>query len=213
MSDAFVSVSVLPLTDGSDGSFATPSDGVSAALPCSCALFGLNGIRAASACVPSIFAMCASVASVRPAASDRAGPLTVARALVFEDAAAESSDFARARGVLLVDACLDDPRVDLVAGLRVAIDMGHSFGGWMPSASNWRVRLNVRCCDAPPNDDDPARGRIIIVFWIVRRGRSRVARNYPRGSVRPCPCWRCQPPVADRLRPSAPCLRPAWPRP
>src|SRR5512132_57713 len=85
--EAVVSVSVLAVIAGSSGSTAAPACGELAALPYSSGLFGLNGISAARACVPSIFAARASDAAAWTVASECDGPLVVERALVVtEDA-------------------------------------------------------------------------------------------------------------------------------
>jgi hypothetical protein len=74
LAEVVASVSVLPVTLGSEDSAATPDLGVRAASPISAGLFGLWGNALASACMPCIF----SAAGLPPfPAGPRRGPLTV----------------------------------------------------------------------------------------------------------------------------------------
>src|SRR4029453_2822624 len=77
LSDPFSSVTVLAPTIGSAGLTDAPLRGARAKPGSySAALFGLKGNAVARSCVPAAFSAARSPA---PDASDRAGPLTVAR--------------------------------------------------------------------------------------------------------------------------------------
>ena len=89
-SDAFVSVSVLPVTIGCGGSTLCPVGGCIAASPNSPGLAALYGIELASVSVPAIFAVAASVISAADPLCE--GPLIVDRAVDF---AAVVADFDR----------------------------------------------------------------------------------------------------------------------
>jgi hypothetical protein len=163
--EATSSVTVLAPTIGFGASAVTPGRGLIEALPYSAGLFALDGIAAASACVPAIFSASESAGSP----SLWAGPLTVEWALDAEaEALCDSADrvavFPDADFLLAI--MLDFRRVDALTRLRRrcklrAIAETASAARRVLSRTCSAHRTPARCAAPCMNESDSKTNRIL----------------------------------------------------